>query len=145
MIHWHIFEHLIKKENGFIKEGDRVIELGEQFINIKQGWQHTKENPLLSPEFFPNIQVVSIDINPEYHALPLDLSKNISTKERPEQGDVLTDFGTLEHVKSLYWGLKNSFNLLKIGGNAMHVNPLSGAMWRITDFIILPLTSGKRL
>lgn len=126
MIHWHIHEFLMKKENGFLSKGNRVIELGEQYINIDQFNQHKEENPLLSPGFYQGIQTISIDIEPKYHALNLDLSKNISTKERPEPGDVVTDFGTLEHVGSLYWGLKNTFNLLKVGGYGMHVNPLSG-------------------
>ena len=36
MIHWHIHELFITK---YIKDGDRVIELGDQFINIDRDWE----------------------------------------------------------------------------------------------------------
>lgn len=128
MIHWHIHEHLLKREAGFVKAGDKIIELGEQYINIDQINQHSPENPLLSRNFYINRETISIDIEPHFEEISgtqrLDLSKNIS--EYQDYADVVTDFGTLEHVKSLYSGLKNVFNFLKIGGVAMHVNPLSG-------------------
>lgn len=130
MIHWHIHEYLLKKEAGYAKAGDRIIELGEQFINIDKFAQHTEENPLLSANYYINRTTIPIDINPQFQkvsgCLKLDLSKSISTKNRPEPGDIVTDFGTIEHIKSLYWALKNAFNLLKIGGYGMHVNPVSG-------------------
>lgn len=119
MIHYHIFEGPIKK---YFQADSRVIELGDQEINLNIGGEHV--NGIGSQEFFDNIETVSIDINGENGSLPLDLAKPI--KDLPKQGDILTDFGTLEHVKSLYHGLKNAFNLLKIGGIAIHVNPLSG-------------------
>ena len=116
MIHYDIFETM----KNYLKEGDRVIELGDQEVNLADA------QGLTSQEYFDNIETVSIDINGEHNSLPLDLSKAIPKKDIPKPGDVLTDFGTLEHVKSLYYGLKNSFNLIKVGGIAIHVNPLSG-------------------
>lgn len=123
MIHWHIHELFITK---YIKDGDRVIELGDQFINIDQKRQGTPDKPLVSRDFYEGIEIISIDINGEHGALPLDLGKTIKKDDLVAPGDVLTDFGTIEHVKSLYFGLKNAFTLLKDGGIAIHVNPLSG-------------------
>lgn len=123
MIHYHIFERIIKNESYF-KRGDRVIELGDQEINLNINGEHI--HGIGSQEFFNNIETVSIDIAGTNESLPLDLSKSIPVKDLPAQGDVLTDFGTIEHVKSLYYALKNSFNLIKDGGLGIHVNPLSG-------------------
>ena len=123
MIHYDIFEKLIKP---YLKKGDRMIELGDQEININEKWQSAavESGWLGSKDFFPELDVVSIDINGEHEALPLDLSKPL--RNLPEPGDVLTDFGTIEHVENLYNALKNAFNLIKISGLGMHVNPLSG-------------------
>lgn len=118
MIHHDIFQ-VIKK---YFQPNNRIIELGDQEINLNIDGEHI--HGIGSQQFFENVETVSIDINGENGSLPLDLSKSI--KDLPDPGDVLTDFGTLEHVKSLYYGLKNSFNLIKIGGIAIHVNPLSG-------------------
>lgn len=126
MIHYHIHERIIKKENGYIKQGDRVIELGDQEVNIDESRRSAAVGHYLkSQEFYKGIETVSIDINGEHGSLPLDLSKSIPAKSLPEPGDVLTDFGTIEHVKDLYSGLKNSFNLIKVGGLGIHVNPLA--------------------
>ena len=122
MIHHDIFK-AIKKY--FPKGGGILVnELGDQEINLNIDGEHV--NGIGSQQFFKNITTVSIDINGENGSLPLDLSKAIPVKDMPKEADILTDFGTLEHVKSLYFGLKNSFNLLKSGGLAIHVNPLSG-------------------
>ena len=122
MIHWHIHE-LIKE---FTFTGAEVIEFGDQEVNINEGWRSEAKGEYLDTRsFYTTLHITSIDITGEHGALNLDLSKNIPTKDRPKPGDVLTDFGTLEHVESLYYGLKNAFNLIKTGGIAIHVNPLS--------------------
>lgn len=53
----------------------------------------------------------------------LDLSKD---NEVTEQYDIVTDFGTLEHIEDFYMGFKNFHNLCKPGGLMIHVLPSLG-------------------
>src|SRR5208337_3924276 len=66
---------------------------------------------------------VSIDLNGEYDSLKLDLRDPI---DLGRQFDIITDFGTSEHVSDLYACFKNVFNLLKVGGFTFHINPMPG-------------------
>ena len=71
-----------------------------------------------------------IDLNGENNALRLDLSTEIRT----EPADLVTNFGTAEHVgsegafswKAIYQCFLNVHNFTKVGGIAIHENPLTG-------------------
>jgi hypothetical protein len=67
---------------------------------------------------------VSFDLNGLDGALPLDLGKKISGYDA--YFDIVTDFGTSEHVYSQYWVFRNVYEFLKIGGIALHTLPLVG-------------------
>ena len=65
-----------------------------------------------------------IDLNGENGSSVIDLSKPM---EINEQYDLVTDFGTSEHVeKSLYNCWANKFNLCKTGGFILSENPKTG-------------------
>lgn len=68
----------------------------------------------------------SIDLNGSDEALPLDLSQPISLKKK---FDVITNYGTSEHVNDQYECFKNIHNLSKKGGVIIHGVPLIGN-WR---------------
>ena len=65
----------------------------------------------------------SIDINGMDGALPYDLAKPISDKFN---FDVLTNYGTTEHVENQYECFRNIHNMVKIGGLMIHGVPLIG-------------------
>lgn len=71
-----------------------------------------------------------IDLNGENGALELDLSTEIKS----DTFDLVTNFGTAEHVgnegkfswEAIYQCFLNVHNFTKIGGIAVHENPLTG-------------------
>lgn len=105
-----------------------VIELGDQLVNITEypGAPHIRERSI---DYYankaPEMLITSIDNRKDAdRALNLDLSKTIAKNVKDSiRADILTDFGTIEHVKSLYHALKNSFDLVKTGGLFIHSNP----------------------
>jgi hypothetical protein len=66
---------------------------------------------------------VSIDINNHGGALPYDLDYPIEDKSLHNAFDIVTNFGTLEHVNNLYSGFKNMDTFCKDGGLMVHVTP----------------------
>lgn len=105
-------------------------------------------------EYFKSrgVDHVSIDINGLDGALPFDLCKQISPS--PAIGgigvqnigrtfDIVTNFGTVEHLDDMYMGFKNIHDLCSTGGIMVHALPsLKG--WNLhckkkfdTDFIRL--------
>jgi hypothetical protein len=64
------------------------------------GWRHT-----------------SIDLNGLGGALPIDLTKPIDVRGIGGPFDVVTNFGTSEHVEGQYECWKNIFSLCRVGGH----------------------------
>ncbi len=64
----------------------------------------------------------SIDLNGLHGSIVKDLSYPIEVG----QYDIVTDFGTSEHVTNLYHSFKNAFNACKVGGIVIHENPKTG-------------------
>jgi len=98
--------------------GLKIIELGDQLMDIGEATQFMR-----SDELYNEFNIQSIDIHGKNRALPIDLSKE--SKERFE-ADLLTDFGTVEHVSGLYNALLNCHNWSKPGGTMIHANPKTG-------------------
>lgn len=71
---------------------------------------------------------VSIDLNELDGALPLDLREKIEGYDG--YFDIITNYGTLEHVKNRgpgqYWGWRNVHEFCKVGGSMVHVVPPIG-------------------
>lgn len=105
---------------GRTYDGIRVCELGNQLMK----WNEfgTGKAYLLSKGVGEHI---SIDWNGKNGALKLDLSKPIT--QWAEYFDLVTDFGTCEHVEGgIYQAYKNVHGWTKTGGAMIHVGPLSG-------------------
>lgn len=111
-----------------------MLELGDQFLYITvPPWpgyppKHlnpTMVAPIAAKPMFEELgfEHVSIDLNGEHGALPLDLDKPI---DLGRQFDVVTDFGTSEHVLDLFACMENVHRHLKPGGKLVHVNPKPG-------------------
>lgn len=83
------------------------------------------------------IESMSIDLSGENDSKKWDLSEPLKTSK---QFDMVTDFGTSEHVKDLYQCMVNVNKLTKVGGYMVHENPktgnwpLHGYHYRTTDF-----------
>lgn len=97
--------------------GCNIVELGDQFCDWNEKVQGKR-----TPEYFTplGVNIQSIDWHGNNGAIKLDLSKVVNDKF---EADLLTDFGTLEHIKDTYNALTNCFNFTRIGGKMIHVNP----------------------
>lgn len=72
---------------------------------------------------------VSIDLNGRHGALRLDLSKDLLLVHPEWKGyfDMITNFGTIEHVSGgIYEAFKNVHNLCRVGGAMINMGPLVG-------------------
>lgn len=102
-------------------EGITMLELGAQ--NIYDNDNYGK----VAKEVFEKLGVkhTSIDIKKHQGAIEADLREPLTfTKSKFE---VVTDFGTTEHVDgSLYEAFNNIHNLCKKGGLMIHENPKTG-------------------
>lgn len=100
--------------------GNRMIELGRKKTKINDEW-------LTYKSFFESsgIDHVSIDIQGEYGSLPLDLTKPVDL----EPADMLTNFGTTEHVGKQEPCWRNIHNLIKPGGYLVSMTPMEGDWW----------------
>lgn len=121
----------------YLKPDLKVIEFGNNGVNINaqvQARQHPNGTGgvlgKVSNEYYPKhykIEMVSLDKNGLNGARPVDLSKLIKGDDLINAADIVTDFGTIEHVKNLYFALRNAFNMCKVGGLMMHSNPETGS------------------
>lgn len=112
--------HLVGGLNGC-----RMMELGDQqmmtFSMIPEG---ISAKEVLATK---GVKHTSIDINGELGALPLDLSTKLEQPEWHESFDVVTDFGTSEHVgpglAALWQCRENCHRWCRPGGIMVFMNP----------------------
>lgn len=116
MIHWTTHNLFLQ----YAKPGMEILELGDQLMDIGQDTQFMR-----SDEYYKRngLEIQSVDIHGKNRALPIDLSK---VSKRKFEADLLTDFGTVEHVSDLYNALKNCHNWAKDYGLMIHANPKTG-------------------
>lgn len=106
------------------KEGQTissVIELGSQNFYSKNGTLEGYADKFYKGKL--NMSYTCIDINGENNAMKLDLEKPI---KHYEKYDLVTDFGTSEHIRSLYQCCANIYSLCKVGGMIICENPKIG-------------------
>ena len=101
------------------------------FNNIKMmqlGDQIYKDKNMRAKEYFESLGslVVSIDIKGEGGSLPIDLSKPINMSEYKEYFDVVTNFGTSEHVSDHMACLENMYYFCKKNGILCNFVPREG-------------------
>ena len=103
----------IRPEFSMLEMGNQVMDLENiQGLSAKKyftdkGFKHT-----------------SIDINGYDGALPLDM--NYVCNNKLGDFDIITDFGTIEHVENLYQVLANMFFQSNKGTVIIHKNPKTG-------------------
>lgn len=113
-------------------EESKMLELGsQQFHEIPHGVGVSYMS--YTGDYFRSVcqKFVSIDLNSEGGSVPLDLSFSISPGddiglESFNYFDVITDFGTSEHVSNLYSCRKTCHDFCKVGGHMVFINPMTG-------------------
>lgn len=105
-------------------EGVRMLELGNQHVYDKKG----RIEERTGKAYYTNrgCRHVSVDLNAEDGALPLDLSQRIEKPEWEGYFDVITNSGTTEHVEPFeaqYECFENIHRWLKVGGIVVHLVP----------------------
>jgi len=110
----------LKQVESFL--GVRVCELGNQHIRHELVQHNTGKSWFASL----GAEHVSVDINGEDGSLPMDLSRPLPEEWR-ESFDLVTNFGTSEHVVGQYQLFKNIHDILKVGGCWIHCVPRRGS------------------
>ena len=112
-------------ENNCVPSWDGLIvaELGDT-LRLTDPPNENKEYPKARDFYLLNGAklVATIDIHGKDSAIPIDLNEPI--KIFHNTFDVVTDYGTLEHVTNQYQAFKNTHEITKIGGIMIHVLPL---------------------
>ena len=94
-----------------------VCELGSQ--NVYFGEHYGKYGNVI----YEGMEYCCIDLNGENNAHKFDLSQPIPDIAKH---DLVTDFGTSEHVEDLYQCFKTVHELCAVGGYMIHENPKTG-------------------
>jgi hypothetical protein len=102
--------------------GKKMLELGDQMLLKEELKEKTGK------EYFENRGVLhtSVDLNGCHGAIKIDLAKPIERPDWKNYFDIVTNFGTIEHIepkKAQYECFKNVHNCLKVGGIAVHFLP----------------------
>lgn len=113
--------------NKYVKENDKVLELGAQNL---YSWEY--EGAPYADVYYKKkgCEYTCLDLNEENNALKLDLA----TKLNLDKYNVITDFGTSEHVgidgkhdaKAFYNSWLNKHNACENGGLIISENPKTG-------------------
>lgn len=98
----------------------RMLELGNQRMGVKgrADFKKAYKDVLIERGIKEH---VSFDINGQNGALVKDLSKYIAGWDN--YFDIVTNFGTAEHVSDQYWAFKNIHDKCKNGGAMLHFGP----------------------
>ena len=118
----------------------KMIELGNQTLKPKdeeseptpnKSYRVMNYNRLPAKMYFSSIGInhTSIDTNGKDGALPLNLA-DPTTSKKYNNFDILTNFGTSEHVYDQYECWKNIHNFIKTGGVFCHAVPATGYWYR---------------
>lgn len=116
------YEKIILQYLNLDYKGLKWCELGNQLMinddNVVTG---------SAKEVYISLEVdhISIDINGEDGSLPIDLDLPLPFILL-DQFDVITNYGTIEHVSNQYQVFKNTHDMCRKGGIMIHILPLVG-------------------
>lgn len=135
----------ILKDRGLFDGMDRVVELGSQEVATygyhrallqdvlsRLGAAGADLDNMTSEEFHRHLGFTtyrSIDADGARGALALDLNTDMRVNHGfTEQFDLVTDYGTSEHVFNVFECFRNAHNLCRVDGLMIHVLPFEGQM-----------------
>jgi SAM-dependent methyltransferase len=106
-------------QEKMVFHGLKMLQLGDQVCRGKK---------ISGKKYFENLgsEVTSIDINGKNGSLPIDLSKLINWIERKDYFDIITNFGTSEHVSDHLTCFKNMYYFCRKGGIIFNLVPRKG-------------------
>jgi hypothetical protein len=115
-----MMENTLRSQNLIIK-GLKMLQLGDQIYK-------EKNKQMIAKEHFESLGcfVISIDIKGENGSLSMDLSKIISWPEYRNYFDIVTNFGTSEHVSDHMNCFKNMYCFCRKGGILCNLVPREG-------------------
>jgi SAM-dependent methyltransferase len=110
-------------------EGLKVLELGDQIFSRNNGKDFIAEGYDTGKDYFTKfygMDHTSVDLNGEHGSLVKDLRKEEDFKDYKNHFDILTNFGTIEHVDpapTQWTAWKIVHESLKPNGLYLHVAP----------------------
>lgn len=104
---------------NYFKSNIKIAELGVQYV---MGEEWGEYGPLYFKDIFPNLDLTSFDITGENNSTFLNLSSPLPNDYKNKY-DLITNFGTTEHVQDQYICWKNIFNMLKYNGIVINEIP----------------------
>ncbi|MBN1799631.1 MAG: hypothetical protein JW822_13730 [Spirochaetales bacterium] len=113
----------ILKKRGLSLNGIKMCELGNQHFFVEGIEFQTAKEYFLSL----GVNHTSIDINGQDGALTLNLAKPVTDPALVGNFDIVTNYGTAEHVSNQYECYRNMHNFCRRGGLFIHVAPLVGS------------------
>ena len=117
----------------YFTDDKNIAELGAQFV-MEEEWG--TYGPPYFKDVFPNLKLTSFDFYPENNATVLNLSLPID-KSLNNNFDIVTNFGTTEHVQNQYICWKNIFDMLKVDGLSINEIPKKNKQRKKTIIYIL--------
>ena len=136
----------ILHNNNLLNNTKSVVEIGAQDINLNcQSLVNSFPHPVPSrlemtskikfsnpKEMYQSIGIniyESIDVNGHAGSKPYDLNKNLEESyDYKEKFDLVTNFGSTEHIFNQYENFKNMHNLCKENGLMIGIVPMQGAL-----------------
>jgi hypothetical protein len=110
-------------KHHFEDPNKKIAELGAQYV-MEGDWGGY--GPPFFKNIFDNLDITSFDYIIENNCKFLDLTKNLPSEYKGIY-DIVTNFGTTEHVQSQYICWKNVFDMVKPGGIVINAVPKKGA------------------
>ena len=108
---------------GWTLESKKICDLGDQVFWGNRVWADVGEVSVRDYFTSKGVDYTSIDLNGNLGALKIDLGKPIKDECLLGKFDIVTDFGTMEHVVEQEVCLDNIDSLVKPGGLMVHTIP----------------------
>jgi hypothetical protein len=96
----------------YLQPNYKIAELGAQYL---MGEEWGEYGPPYFKNVFNNLDITSFDITGENDSIIMNLSKDIPDDFK-NKFDIITNFGTTEHVQNQYICWKNIFDMVKLNG-----------------------------
>lgn len=117
-----VTKRVYKLCESYFDSSKEIAELGSQFV-MEEEWGNY--GPPYFRDVFNHLKITTFDYYPENGATVMDLSIPIPENYK-NKFEIVTNFGTSEHVQNQYNCWKNMFEMLKVGGILINEIPKKG-------------------